>query len=116
MKTSMVFSSCYSPTLARGLVTKADHREVLEIDGRSAADVYCDWVRNSKQGAGIRTKLASLRERDVGVLSESTLCPLARVQGEGVPGREPEYVLLHPESITPSRGAPNLTSLRPNLP
>ena len=112
----MVFSSCYSPTLARGLVTKADHREVLEIDGRSAADVYCDWVRNSNQGAGMLAKLASLRERDVGVLSESTLCPLARVQGEGVPGREPEYVLLHPESITPSRGAPNLTSLPPNLP
>ena len=37
--TELVFSSCYAPTAARGVVTKADGREAVEIDGRPAAEV-----------------------------------------------------------------------------
>ncbi len=70
------FQSGYAPTERTGTVTRASDRQVLEIDGRPAAEVYSDWtdgdVPSGQSGM---------------ILAKSTPTPLGRLAGEldGVP-------------------------------
>ena len=80
------FQSGYAPTEHKGTVTRADGRQVVEIDGRSASEVYCNWT-NGEVAAS-----------DAGViLAKSTPTPLGRLAGsvDGVP----MFLLSHPSMI-----------------
>ena len=110
--TELVFSSCYTPTAARGIVTRAEGREAVEIDGRRAADVYVEWAE-AELLAGIRTgggaggavphaPLTADALIDQNMLALSTLRPLARVS-EDADGK-PFYTLLHPSKVTERGG------------
>ena len=80
------FQSGYAPTEHGGIVTRAEGRHVVEIDGRSASDVYSGWtngeVPSSETGM---------------ILAKSTPTPLGRLAGEldGVP----MFLLSHPAMI-----------------
>jgi len=85
------FQSGYEPTDRSGLVTAAEGRELLAIDGVPAATRYRGWTAAPGMAAegppspGI-------------ILAESTWAPLARQVGtvEGVPF----YALSHPAQVT----------------
>lgn len=80
------FQSGYAPSGLTGVITRAQNRQILEIDGRPAAEVYCGWtdggVDASDHGA---------------ILAKSTPTPLGRVAADvlGVP----MFVLSHPALI-----------------
>jgi len=88
VQTEMVFSSCYTPTAARGTITKCERREVIEIDGLRAADVYGGWTQRHRA--------------DSGALWDATLAPLARRVGGTV--SDPSLLLIHPQSVTERGG------------
>jgi hypothetical protein len=82
------FQGGYEPTGASGIVTKARGRQILEIDGVPAAQVYNGWIGNILDG-----KLA-----DGGnILLDTTMWPLATDAGQidGVPN----FLLIHPDAI-----------------
>ncbi len=83
------FHSGYEPTDRRGMVTHARGRELLEIDGRPAAEVYNEWTRGL---------IADYLAEEETILSQSTFNPLGRVVGE-VEGL-PYYQLSHPSATT----------------
>jgi len=87
------FESGYAPTEARGIVTAAEGRRVLGIDGRPAAEVYAEWT-----GANIARPISGARS----ILSEATLKPLGRRYAEisGVP----LHLLAHPAVINADGG------------
>lgn len=77
------FQSGYAPSEHGGVVTKALHRQILEIDDQPAAAVYSRWTEGG------------ISASDTGmILAKSTATPLGRIAGEqnGVP----MYVLSHP--------------------
>lgn len=80
------FQSGYAPTERAGTVTRANGRQVLEIDGRPAAEVYSAWtdgeVPSGENGM---------------ILAMSTPTPLGRLAGEL--GEIPMFVLSHPAMI-----------------
>jgi hypothetical protein len=80
------FQSGYAPTERTGTVTRADGRQVLEIDGRPAADVYSGWTDGEVPPA-----------QSGMILAKSTPTPLGRLAGDldGVP----MFVLSHPAMI-----------------
>ncbi|MGY3926403.1 FIST signal transduction protein [Aeromonas simiae] len=82
------FHSGYMPTRNHAVVTEAEGREVISLDGRPAADLYQEWLGISLPNGPI--------------LRETTLAPLARVVGAMY--EVPYYKLSHPESITKRRG------------
>lgn len=73
-----------------GIVTKGRGREIVEIDGRPAAQVYDEWVGNI---LGEKILLGG------NVLKETTMHPLAVEAGDikGVP----HYLLIHPKTVAP---------------
>lgn len=77
------FQSGYAPTEHVGVVTRADARQVIEIDGEPAAAVYSRWTDGavSADEAGM-------------ILAKSTPTPLGRVAGEK--DKVPMFVLSHP--------------------
>lgn len=80
------FQSGYAPGGPSGTITRAQNRQILEIDGRPAAEVYCGWTDGGVDA------------RDLGpILAKSTPTPLGRVAGDvlGVP----MFVLSHPALI-----------------
>lgn len=85
---SAAFESAYAPSDSRGIVTRAEGRRILEIDGNPAADVYARWsegaIRRPASGA-------------TNILMASALMPLGRVAGFLVD--MPIYNLSHPETI-----------------
>lgn len=87
------FHSGYSPSTRFGIITQAEGRELLEIDGEPAATVYNRWTEGAIQDA--------LPAGGV-VLASSTFHPLGRVVGSV--GGVPYYSLSHPESVTPRGG------------
>ncbi|MEM7295051.1 MAG: FIST N-terminal domain-containing protein [Pseudomonadota bacterium] len=84
---SFAYQSGYSPTSKVGLVTKAEGRQILEIDGQPALDVYSAWT-------GAAVPLVAKGAGSHAILSESTLWPLGR-QIDRV-GEVPFYLLAHP--------------------
>jgi hypothetical protein len=121
----MVFSSCYEPAAAfRGIITKADKREILEIDGRAASAVYRDWLKNAQTAPEISSsenvedklkiqQLVSLMmQEDATVIGDklfsiSTLRPLGRRGAKDVQSLHAQddfYQLMHPHSITERGG------------
>lgn len=89
---SYAFSSGYAPTAARGRVTRASARRILEIDGEPAALVYDRWT-----GGAIQAKLGG-----GDILAESTMQPLGRVAATLL-GVE-QYLLIHPSGVDADRG------------
>ncbi|MDP2341828.1 MAG: FIST N-terminal domain-containing protein [Deltaproteobacteria bacterium] len=87
-KLSMTFQSGYRATDKRGVVTAADQRRIISIDGRPAADVYDEWTK---------------RTLPIGesILASTALTPLGAVRGTAA-GLE-LHVLVHPEHIDPDR-------------
>ena len=80
------FQSGYAPTECAGTVTGAAGRQILEIDGRPAAEVYGKWT-----GGAVATCAAGI------ILAKSTATPLGRIAGSmrGVP----MYLLSHPAFV-----------------
>lgn len=81
------FSSGYAPTAARGLVSAASPRRILQIDGEPAAI----WYDRHTKGA-ITAKLGG-----GDILAETTLCPLGR-RAATIRGID-QYLLIHPSSL-----------------
>jgi hypothetical protein len=82
-----VFQSGYTPTENSGMVTKAESRRILEIDGKPAAVVYDEWTSGQVLPVG---------ESEASILMESTLWPLGRTKGLHV--EDHDYLLVHPSS------------------
>lgn len=94
------FHSAYMPAERRGRVTRAQGRELLEINGVAAADVYNEWT----QGA-----ITDVPEGGV-IMSQTTLYPLAREVG--VLAGLPYYKLSHPALVTAQRGLRLFTEIQ----
>jgi hypothetical protein len=84
----LAFKSGYAPTEHCGVVTRSAGRQLMEIDGRPAAQVYAQWTGNviDPASAGM-------------ILQQSTPFPLARRVGAfaGVD----EFLLSHPATVEP---------------
>ena len=80
------FQSGYAPTEHAGVVTKAAGRQILEIDGQPAAEVYGAWT-----GGAVDPAAHGM------ILAKSTPTPLGRVAGEA--NGLPMFVLSHPALI-----------------
>jgi hypothetical protein len=87
------FQSGYSPTSKTGQVTRAQGREIIEIDGRPAARVYDEWT-----GGAITEAL----DQGGNILARTTLHPLGRKVG--AMGGVPYFRLAHPDSVTQKGG------------
>lgn len=85
------FAAGYRMTGQSARVTRASHREIIELDHQPAADVYRRWLGLSPY---------SLFERTT-ILSQSALMPLGRVVG-GSSG-EPVLLLSHPAYVEPDQ-------------
>lgn len=83
---SIAYQNGYVPTETKGRVTKAQGRQVLEIDGHPAATVYAGW-----------TDLPMPAEGQSNILAASTFAPLGRdaFDLKGVP----YYLLAHPSTL-----------------
>lgn len=86
---SMAYQSGYAPTQKTGVVTRADGRRLIEIDGRPAAEVYADWTDGLIK--------APAEDETLMILSESTFTPLGR--RSGTVADVPFYLLSHPASV-----------------
>ena len=73
-----------------GVVTATAGREIISIDGESAARVYNRWI-----GGLIDRQVA---EGGV-VLAQTTMCPIAVEAGQA--GGVTHHLLVHPESVSP---------------
>lgn len=83
----------YSATGKKGKVTKVDgHRHILEVDGRTFADVYNEWT------GGEYTPLLADTTEDSNILGPSSLYPLGQLCGEDEDG-ETFYRSMHPHLI-----------------
>ncbi|MFC3914435.1 FIST signal transduction protein [Pseudaeromonas sharmana] len=85
------FFSTYMPAGVKGVVTRANGRELIEIDHQPAAEVYDRWT----QGV-----LSDAQPGDY-ILRQTTLFPLARQVGQL--GGIPYYKLSHPEKMGTDR-------------
>jgi len=87
---TFAYQNGYAPTEHSGTVTKADGRVLIEIDDRPAAEVYAEWTAGAvpwSPGAEPR-----------GILSDSTLWPLGRQNGD-LSGM-PSFLLAHPAEVS----------------
>ena len=82
------FESGYAPTDRRGVVTSANGRYLLGIDGRPAAEVYAEWTDGR-----IEVPLSG----SASILSEATFAPLGRKHTEIQD--IPIHILAHPANI-----------------
>lgn len=87
------FQGGYEPAGPRGIITKRNGREILEIDDAPAAATYNRWIRGA---------IDQQLEHGGVILAETTMFPLAVDMGdqEGIP----HYRLVHPESVTANGG------------
>ncbi|MCG3863451.1 MULTISPECIES: FIST N-terminal domain-containing protein [unclassified Photobacterium] len=86
---SLSFHSGYASTGLSAIATKVEHREVIELDNKPAADVYQQWMN-------IPFDINS------NIISESSLNPLGRFAGEYFD--LPYFKLAHPAHITQRKG------------
>lgn len=94
------FSAGYSPTLLKGTVTKAAGRELLEIDGSPAQDVYRQWIHNH-----VNEKLPKRLKFEF-----VTQYPLGRIAG--LLYDQPYYKLSHPVDVNPNGGIHLFTDIQ----
>jgi hypothetical protein len=90
----------YDPSGQSGVVTKACGREVLEIEGEPAAEVYNRWI-----GGALSAKM----DQGGSILTDTTMYPL----GIDV-GRIEDlthYLLIHPDQITAGSGLSTFASI-----
>ena len=80
------FQSGYAPTEHVGVVTRAAGRDILEIDGEPAAQVYERWT-----GGAVAADESGM------ILAKSTPTPLGRLAGEV--NAVPMFVLSHPSLV-----------------
>ena len=85
------FSSGYSPSQHSATVTRAEGRTIYELDDEPAAQVYNRWCNQ-----GIQEFI-----NGGNILGASTLNPLGRVISHV---NIDQYLLSHPESVTPDGG------------
>ena len=85
-----VYQSGYAPTPVSGLVTRAEGRRLIEIDGRPAADVLHEWSGGAVPMAGPAAR---------SILADSTLWPLGR-ETRPLAG-VPFHLLAHPATAHP---------------
>ncbi len=92
----------FHPAGGAGVVTSAGSREILQIDGEPAAEVYDRWTDHAISG-----RLDDGRS----ILQETTMFPLATEAGkvDGVT----HYLLIHPESVTPGHGLKTFRDIEP---
>lgn len=93
-------TSGFSETEHSGVVTKigATRRDILEIDGRPAADVYNEW-----DGGHIRSAATFGADGKANVLSSSSFTPLGEPIGDGSHHR-----VLHPAFVDTVSGGISL--------
>ncbi len=93
------FQSGYAPTEYTGMVTRAKDRTIYEIDHQPAATVYNRWL-----GGQLDDLLESAEPQNI--LHRTSLFPLGHVVGQTTSDQHlaPNYLLLHPERITPDKG------------
>jgi hypothetical protein len=80
------FGTGYTPTECTGIVTKASHRKLLEIDGRAANSVYQEWV----------AEYLDLKDNE-SLLRSTGSFPLGRYVGNLFD--QPYFKLSHPVEI-----------------
>lgn len=86
------FQSGYQPTATKGFVTRAEGRNIIEIDCRPGAEVYNDWTEG----------VVSHAMDDGGnVLFDTTHNPLGR-RRDAVAGFD-YFLLSHPNAVTSNR-------------
>ncbi|WP_374575912.1 FIST signal transduction protein [Phenylobacterium sp.] len=80
------FQSGYAPSGVTGVITRANDRQIIEIDHRPAAEVYSAWTDGRINAAASGP-----------ILAKSTPAPLGRVAADvqGVP----MFVLSHPAMV-----------------
>lgn len=96
------FHSGYEPTDIQGKVTAACGRELIEIDGRPAAEVYDEWTKGL---------ISDTLKSGGNILSQATLHPLGRIAGDV--GGVPYYQLSHPYGITENAALTLFTDIVP---
>ena len=87
---STAFQGGYTPSPRSGVVTAAEGRRLISIDGEPAATVYARWTDNA-----VLPALTTPRS----ILADSTLNPLGRVS-DNIAG-VPMYLLIHPATSNP---------------
>ncbi|WED23185.1 FIST C-terminal domain-containing protein [Vibrio sp. JC009] len=83
------FSSGYAPSVYGGTVTKAKGRDLIEINGKNAGEVYTNWV----------DEYLMLSENTFNSENINALFPLGRIAGR-IFGN-PYYKLSHPQMVNP---------------
>ena len=105
VRTQLVTSSCFEPTAARGVATRADGRTLWEVDGIPAAEWYAqngssEFVRELEAA---QATAAGSPPRDV--LEVTTLGPLGRrlaSVGSNTMALAPsDLTLVHPAKLVP---------------
>ena len=93
------FGHGYRPTPKVGVVTRAEGRVILEIDGRPAADVYNEWI-----GGEIDAWLDGEKpEDDTLIFANCARLALGREVAYDNDG-DPVYALSHAVAIVPDEG------------
>lgn len=87
---STAFQGGYAPAARSGIVTAAEGRRLISIDGQPAAQVYASWTGHAVSPA---------TDHEKSILAASTLMPLGRVSDQiaGVP----MHLLIHPATSYP---------------
>jgi hypothetical protein len=89
--------SGYGPTQHKGVITKINGvREVAEIDGRKAVEVYKEWV--GADGGDMTQALAGGGDDEVNVLGPSSYYPMGQLYGTDSFG-DSYYRIMHPHLI-----------------
>lgn len=92
----------FRPAGESGIVTSTAGREIVLIDDEPAAEVYDRWTDHL-----IRDKF----DTRASILADTTMYPLATEAGQI--GGVTQYLLIHPDSITPERGLTIFRDLTP---
>ena len=88
-KISYSFHSGYATTGLSAIVTKTQGRELVELDGRPAIEIYQQWMGQTLSDEN-------------SIISESSLNPLGRIAGKV--HDLPYFKLAHPLKVTPRGG------------
>lgn len=100
-RVSTYFHSGFTSKGISGIVTKAQGREVLEIDNKPAAFVYNEWSGNQFS--------LDIETRPQNILAKSSLFPLGRKANEKM--STSFYKLSHVENITKDKGLTTFTTI-----
>ncbi|MCT4641774.1 MAG: FIST C-terminal domain-containing protein [Bacteriovoracaceae bacterium] len=100
-KISTYFHSGFGPTTFKGIATKVEAREIIEIDGFAAAKVYNEWTQEAMSDSLLRAPST--------ILAQSSLFPIGRKTDSD--SSSLFYKLSHPETITKRHGLTTFTTI-----